>query len=71
MRCPICDRDIDSLKVRSETEAEGCPVCRALIVEGAEEICGTDLPALDASHAAAASDTPVARRAIQDAFNWY
>lgn len=71
MRCPICDRDIDSLSVRSEAEGEGCPLCRALTREGADEIRGADLAAIDSSYVAAESATPVARRAIQDAFNWY
>ena len=71
MRCPICDQDIDSLKVPTETDGEGCPLCRALTREGAQEICGSDLAAVGSSHVAAESATPVARRAIQDAFNWY
>jgi hypothetical protein len=71
MRCPICDQDIDSLRVHPETEPECCPLCRALVLEGAEGICGTDLASLDASHAAETSGTPVARRSIEDVFNWY
>jgi hypothetical protein len=70
MRCPICDRDIDSLQVQSQAEPESCPLCRALVLDSAEVICGTDLAALEAS-TAEMRVTPVARRSIEDAFNWY
>jgi len=74
MRCPICDKAIDQTQVPSASQAESCPLCRAIWRDaaeaqegkrGMESLVGTVL-------SADRPLVPIKRTpGVEDVFNWY